>query len=110
MMNHLGDRSNFSDASRVHDGDTVGGFGDDTHVVCDQHHRGAVFATEFFQKRNNLRLNGNIQCGGRLIGNDEFRLRRKRQRNHHALAHAAGKLMRVGVNAFFSSRNADFKQ
>ena len=43
----------------------------------------------------NLFLHGDVERGGRLIGNDELRLQSERGGNEHALAHAAGKLVRI---------------
>ena len=91
----------------IHHGDAVGGLGDHAHVVGDQHHGGAVLAAEPLQQRDDLRLHRHIERGGRLVGDDQFRLGGERERKHHALAHAAGELVRIGVDALLGRRNAD---
>ena len=49
----------------------------------------------FFQEVENLRLNGNIECRNRFIGNDQLRLEHHGARNSDPLALPAGKLMRI---------------
>ena len=44
LPDNRGDRADFGDTASIHDGDTVGGFGDDAHVVGDQHNGGAMVA------------------------------------------------------------------
>ena len=46
------------------------------------------------QKVQNLRTDGNVQCGDRLIGNDEFRFHYQRAGNTDTLSLSAGELMR----------------
>ena len=74
MMNHLRHRADFGDAPGIHHRHAVGGLGDHAHVVGDQHDRGAVLAAEFFQELDNLRLDRYVQCGGRLVGDDQLGL------------------------------------
>ena len=40
-------------------------------------------------------MHGDIERGGRLVGDDEARIARKGHGDQHALAHAAGQLMRI---------------
>ncbi len=66
-------------------------------VVRDQQQRHIVFATQAQQQRNDLLLALAIETGRRLVGQQHTRLAAQGHRNHDALAHAAGKLVRVGA-------------
>ncbi|MPN46268.1 hypothetical protein SDC9_193853 [bioreactor metagenome] len=76
----------------------------------DQDDRRAHFALQLFHQIQHLRLNGHIQrCRG-LICNQQLRLCRKRHRNHHALTHAAGKLVRIFVHTLVRGWDTHFFQ
>jgi hypothetical protein len=51
------------------------------------------------QQTDDLRLDGHVQRRGGFVGHDQLGLGRQRQGNHHALAHAAGELVRIVVDA-----------
>ena len=87
------------DPPGVHDGDLVGRLGDHAEVVRDQHHRHPQLVAQPAQQREDLRLDGHVQRGRRLVGDQHARLVRERHRDHRALAHAARQLVRVGVDA-----------
>ena len=53
----------------------------------------------------NLRLNRDVQCGRRLVGDDERRLAGDRHGDEHPLAHAARQLVRVVSRAGGRVRN-----
>ncbi len=59
------------------------------------------------QKIEDLRLNGHIERGGRLVSDQELGLAGERHRDHHPLAHAPGKLMRVLVDPALGRGDAD---
>ncbi len=61
-------------------------------------------------QRDDLRLHRDVEGGGRLVGDHQFRLGRERQRQHDALAHPAGKLMRIVVDTRFRRRDADLRE
>ena len=46
-----------------------------------------------------LRLNGDVERGGRLVGDHKLGPAGQRHGDHHALAHAAGELVRVVIDA-----------
>ena len=94
----------------IHHGDPVRGLGDHAHVVGDQHDGRAVLAAEALQQRDDLRLHRDVERRRRLVGDDELRLGAQGQRDHHALAHAAGELVRIAVDAPLRRRNADLGQ
>jgi len=110
VLHHLLHRADFGDTAGIHHRDAVAGFGDHPHVVGYQHHRGAVIAPEALDQRDDLGLHRNVERGGRFVGDDQFRLGADRQRDHDALAHAAGEFVRIGVDALVGRWNADFRQ
>jgi hypothetical protein len=105
-MDHVGHRTDLGDAAGVHHRHAVGGLGDHAHVVRHQHHRGLVLAAQRLDEADDLRLDRYIQRGGGLVGDHELRLGGQRQRDHHALPHAAGKLVRIVVDAPVGRGNA----
>ena len=46
------------------------------------------------QQLQDLRLDGDVERGGRFVGDQQRRVVGERHRDHHALALAAGELMR----------------
>ncbi len=66
-------------------------------VVRDKQICQLVFFLQILQQIDNLRLNGNIQRGNRLVADDKFGIQRKRAGNADALALAAGKLVRIAI-------------
>src|SRR5262249_53032736 len=54
---------------------------------------------ELIEQLQNLRLNGHVERGGRLVGDQEVRIAGQRHGDHHALAHAARELMRIFLHA-----------
>ena len=51
------------------------------------------------QQVQDLRLDGDVERRRRLVGDQQLRLAGERHRDHHALAHAAGELVRIVVEA-----------
>ena len=51
-------------------------------------------------------LRGDVEAGGRLVGDQQLRPAGERERDHDALAHAAGQLERIGVVALARARDA----
>ena len=60
---------------------------------------GPVSARRSPHEFEDLRLDGHVQRGGRLVSNQEPRIAGERHRDHHALAHAAGELVRIVARA-----------
>ena len=61
----------------------------------DEHDGGAVFLLQIVHQPQNLRLNGHVQSGGRLVGNQNVGLTGKSHGDHDTLPHTAGQL--VGI-------------
>ena len=97
-------------SSRIHDGDPVSVAGYDAEVVRDEYDGGPGDLPRLLQHLEDLCLDGDVECGGRLVGDDEIRIVGDRDRDHGPLAHSAGELMRIGVDPAFRHRNADDAQ
>ena len=63
--------------------------------------RRAELGLEPVDQLEDLRLHGHVERGRRLVGDQQLRLVDQRHRDHRALAHAAGELVRVGADAAF---------
>ncbi|MNT86581.1 hypothetical protein D3C72_2268840 [compost metagenome] len=57
---------------------------------------GAVLLRQLLHFRQDLSLDGDVQGGRRLIRDDQVGAVQHGDRDRHALAHAAGQLVRVG--------------
>mgnify|MGYP003694400329 CR=1 FL=1 len=58
------------------------------------------------QQVEDLRLDRDVERRGRLVGDQELGPAGERHGDHHALAHAAGKIVRIVVDAAAGRRNA----
>ena len=84
------------DLAAVHDGDPVAGLGHHREVVGDEEDGGeAGLLAGGEHELEDLRLDGDVERGGRLVGDQQVGLHRQRHRDHHALAHAARELVRI---------------
>ena len=79
----------------LHHADAVGQSGDDAHVVGDQDHGRARLAAQLGHQVEDLGLDGDIEGGGGLIGDQQFGPTGHGLGDHHPLAHAARKLVRI---------------
>ncbi len=84
--------------------------GDDAEIVADEDDGGAEFRVERPQKLENLRLDRHVQRGGRLVGDQQRGLVRQAHRQHDALAHPAGILVRIGLHGPLRRRHAHAAQ
>ena len=57
------------------------------------------FIAQALDQFNDLRLDGHIQRSGRLVSDQDLRIAGERHGNHHTLAHAARKLVRIILEA-----------
>ena len=69
-----------------------------------------LLALELAEQLEDLRLDGHVQRGRRLVGDQQLGLARQRHRDHHALPHAAGHLVRVLVQPPARVGDADVAQ
>ena len=64
-------------------------------VVGDQHDRGVPVRLQALQQLHDLGLHGDVERGRRLVGDEHLRVVGQGHRDHRALPHAAGELVRV---------------
>ena len=79
----------------LHHIDVVGELADDGQVVGDEDHRHAVLGLEVLDQVEDLGLHGDVERGGRLVGDQHVGAVGERHGDHHALALAAGELVRI---------------
>ena len=92
-----GGGAGLDDLAGVHDRDVVADVGDHAQVVADDDHREPGVADQRPQQAEDLRLHGDVEGGGRLVGDQQLRLAGERQGDADPLRHAAGQLVRVAL-------------
>ena len=80
-----------------HDADAVGELGHQREVVGDEQDGEAEPRLEVEHLLQDLALHDDVERGRRLVHDDQLRIERQRDGEDHALAHAAGELMRIVV-------------
>ena len=88
----------FGLAAGVHHDHAIGDVGDDAEVVRDQHDRGAETVADVAHQVEDPGLDGHVERGGRLVGDQDLRVAGERDRDHHPLAHPARELVRILVH------------
>ena len=97
-------------APRIHDVHPVGIAGHDAQVVRDENHRGPVLLAELLHQLQNLGLDGDVQCGRRLVGQYQVGVADQRHGDHHPLTHAPTELVWILAEAALRIRNAHLRQ
>ena len=97
----------FDDLAAEHDGDALAEAPDDGEVVGDEDERHPELAAEPPEFREDLGLDGDVERGGGLVGDEEFWPATERHRDHRALLHPAAELVRVIVHALLRAGDAD---
>ena len=101
----FGGQADFDEAAGVHDGDAIGDTSDDAEIVGDEEKAETHFAAEAIEELEDLALDGDVESGGGLIGDEERGIGAEGHGDHDALAKAAGKLMRELPGAKFGFGN-----
>src|SRR4051794_7312810 len=104
------DRPLLDDLALLHHADGIGELAHDAEVVRDEQHRHAEPRLQLLEQFENLRLHRDVERGGRLVGDQQVGLVGERHRDHHALALAAGKLVRIALQSRLRLGNADLGQ
>ena len=91
----------------MHHDDAVAVVRCQAEVVGDEQGRHLILLGAILDQVHDAGLGRHIQPGGRLVRHQQGRLASQRQRDHHALAHAARELKRVGVITPLGVRNVD---
>ena len=100
----------FNNFPALHHANPVGNAAHDAQIMRDEQKAKALAAFQIGQKVKDLRLNGHIQRGCRLIRDQQFGAIGQSHGDHHALALAARQLMRISGQAVFGVADADFVQ
>ena len=100
-----GSHIRFDDNAAVHHQHARTHARDNAEVVGDHDDGGAKLLLQALQQVENLRLNGHVQRGGRFVGDNQPRVAHDGHGDHDALAHAAGKLVRILLHAALRVRN-----
>ena len=90
-------RAAFNRFAPVHHQHAVGDIRHHAHIVGNKDHAHRHLFLQDADKLEDLRLNGDVQRGGRLIGDQQRRAAGERHGDHHPLAHAAGELVRIAL-------------
>ena len=90
-----------------HHADAVGDLAHDAEVVGDEQHRHVEPALQLGEQLQDLRLHRHVERRRRLVGDEEVGLVGERHGDHHALALAAGELVRIGAEPAFRVADAD---
>jgi hypothetical protein len=91
----------------IHHQDGVRQLGDHAQVVGDDDDRGVELVLQIADQVEDLRLDGHVERGGRLVGDQQLRVADQRHGDHGALPHPAGELVRVVVDPALGLRDAD---
>src|SRR5579885_109618 len=105
LRKQLLDRRLFHFAAGIHDDHPLRGFRHHAEIVSDENDGGAELVLQVENNVEDLRLDGDIERGGRLVSNQHLRIARKRHCDHGALTHAPGQLMRVSLGALLRLGN-----
>ena len=100
-------RRDLDDLPGVHDRDAVRHAGDDAEIVGDQQDRHPALRLQRAQEVEHLRLDGDVERGRRLVGDEQLGLAGERERDHHPLLQPAGELERIVVDAARAVGDAD---
>ncbi len=104
------DRCALDDLAGIHHCDLVADLGDHAEIVGDQDDCSAAGGLQFAHQVEDLRLQGDVKRGGRLVGDQKAGIAGQRHRDHHALAHAAGELVRILVDPLVGRGDVDAAQ
>ncbi|SAT24098.1 Uncharacterised protein [Klebsiella pneumoniae] len=100
-------RSLLHDFAVTHDQHIIGHFCHHSHIVGDQQQAGGKRLLQFAHQLEDLRLNSDVEGRGRLIGNQHLWLAQHCHGDHHPLAHTAGKLVRILLQALLHMTDFD---
>ena len=83
------------DPARVHHQHAVAERGDELEVVADEDQPHAALGDEVVEDAQHFELHRHVERRGRLIGDQKVGIGDEHHGDHHALAHAAGELVRI---------------
>ena len=89
----------------VHHDDAPAYIRDHAERMADENDRRAEIAVKLHDQVEDLRLNGDVERCGRFVGDQQRGLVGEPHGKHNALAHAAGKLVRIRVDRALRRRD-----
>src|SRR4030095_13608057 len=89
----------------IHHANIITHLGDNPNIVGNKDHSQTAALLNVLEQIEILRLNGHIQAGGRLIGNEQFWLAGNTNSSHNALAPTPTHLVRILTEAYLRRRN-----
>ena len=95
------------DLALRHHADALGHPPHDAEIVGDEQHRHAGLGLEITEELENLGLDGDVEGGGGLVGDEQVGLVGERHRDHHPLSLAAGELVGIGAEPALGVADAD---
>ena len=93
-------RADFGRAAGIEHQDIVANLRRQPQVVGDEDHRRAVLLLHLGNELHDARLDGDVERGGRLVRDQQLGTAGECHGDQHALAHAAGQLVRVFAEQF----------
>ncbi len=106
----LSSRRGFDHEARIHHHDPLRHACHDPEIVTDQQDGRSALGGELVKQLEHLGLYRDIEGCSRLVGDQECRPKRQRDRNEDALAHSAAELVRVAIQLIAWPRDADGAQ
>ena len=97
MAQHIVGGTDLDHAAEIHDAHDDADVADDGEVVPDEQVGEAESLLHLAQQHQDLRADGHVERGDRLVEHEEARLHRQRSRDRDPLALAAAELMRIAV-------------
>ena len=94
----------------LHDGDAIADVGDDTEVVSDQDDGHADLGLQPAEQVEDVGLDGDVEGGGGLVGDQQHRVARHGAGDQHPLGHAAGDLVWIGTERALGIGDPDHLQ
>src|SRR5262245_14175229 len=110
LRKNVPSRAAFDNLPSIHHRHPVTHLGDDPQVMSDEDEGYVGLALEVLKKAEILRLNGHVERGRRLVGQQQAWLAGDSDGPSHALAHTAAHLVGKGGDALLRSANTDLLQ
>ena len=97
LLEDVDRRRLLDEPARIHDPQAISDVGVHRHVVGDEQHRRAELELCVADHGEHVLLHDDVKRRRRLVGDDEFGMTEGGERDGHALLHAAGELVGIGV-------------
>ena len=110
IAQHLLRRAALDHPTELHHRHLVGDLSHHAEVMGDEQQCHALAVLQLAHQRQDLRLGGDVQRGGRLVGDQQRGFQHQGRGDHHPLALAARQAERVGVDQPLGVGQADVAQ